>query len=226
MEQAPEFRERGERNGEGKKGHEEKKRGGISQINTNSPQNISSSKLKTVAQRCLAFTRLPCNPQNPVKETLLLSCAVHGDAEAHRDWLKAAQLGTDSLRHEPRRSGCSPLTQMPGQPHWPTTHRISPGTRGQALRASSEPHQWAAGWAEWGAQLARESRQGCIWPVPTAGHHPEAVWSPLAAPGPFCCFLPSLNSPWCSPIDKGGPSSSLPFPACSSAAERLPGASH
>lgn len=112
------------------------------------PQNISSSKLKTIAQRCLAFTPLLCNPQNPVKETLLLPCAIHGDIEAHRDWLKATQLGTDSLGHEPRCSGCNPLTQMPGQLHLPTTHRIFPGTTGQELRASSGPHQWAAGWVE------------------------------------------------------------------------------
>ena len=42
-------------------------------------QNISSSKLKTIAQRCLALTRLLCNLQNPIKETLLLPCAILGD---------------------------------------------------------------------------------------------------------------------------------------------------
>ena len=91
----------------------------------------------------MAFTHLLCNPQNPFKETLLLPCAILRDTEAHGDWLKATQLGTDSLGHEPRRSGCNPLTQMPGQLHLPTTHRIFPGTTGQVLRASSGPHQWA-----------------------------------------------------------------------------------
>ena len=62
MEQAPEFRKRGGRNGEGKekqeekKGHEEKTRRGIS--HRRGTPDISSSKLKTIAQRCLAFTRL------------------------------------------------------------------------------------------------------------------------------------------------------------------------
>ena len=61
-----------------RRGAMKRKRGGASHTEEGS-QNISSSKLKTIAQRCLALTRLLCNLQNPIKETLLLPCAILGD---------------------------------------------------------------------------------------------------------------------------------------------------
>lgn len=93
---------------------------------------------------------------------------------------------------------------------------------GQCLLIASpqDPHNW-----EWGSEDRMAlAGVGVLARLHLAGHHPAMAWSPLTTPAPKG-LLPS-RSPHILLQIRGDSQVHCLFPACTTTAEQLPGASH